>query len=277
MIGTEPIVTATSGYLALVYSIFYMTFQAYPIVYEDLYGLSAGAEGLTFLTIGAGALCAFPIFLGWDAYLRKAQREGRPWTNREEYRRLPLACLGGPSFVVSLFWLGWTARSSIPFWVPMLSGIPFGLGYMLVFMALLNYLVDAYGVYAASANAAASCARSIVATVLPFAATPMFRRLGISGACSLLGALSCIMCVVPFVFIWKGQWLRDHSEMCQDLKRAQDGLEAKMEAKKQREAERQCQLERSRSILGQETGPFGSACGTFEEERLGCYGRAGKV
>ncbi|KAF3766489.1 MFS general substrate transporter [Cryphonectria parasitica EP155] len=208
MLFTELIVSATCVYLALCYAIFYMTFQAFPIIYEDLYGLSAGVEGLCFLAIGGGALCALPVFFGWDAYLRRALAEDRPWTRREEYRRLPLACLGGPLFVVSLFWLGWTSREGVPFFVPMLSGIPFGMGFQLIFMALLNYLTDAYEIYAASANAAASCSRSLLATVLPFAATPMFNRLGIDGACSLLGGLSCLMCVIPFVFIWKGERLR---------------------------------------------------------------------
>lgn len=137
MLFFELIVSATCCYLALCYAIFYMTFQSFSIIYVDLYGLSPGVEGLTFLNIGAGALCAVPVFFGWDAYLEKAQVEGRAWTRKEEYRRLPLACLGGPLFVVSLFWLGWTSREGVPFWVPMLSGIPFGMGFQLVFMALV--------------------------------------------------------------------------------------------------------------------------------------------
>lgn len=137
MLFLEPIVSATCAYLALCYSIFYMTFQAFPIIYVDLYGLSLGVEGLCFLTIGLGALCALPLFLGWDAYLRKSVRARKAWTRKEEYRRLPLACVGGPSFVVSLFWLGWSARAGVPFYAPMFAGVPFGMGFMLIFMALV--------------------------------------------------------------------------------------------------------------------------------------------
>lgn len=137
MLFFELIVSATCVYLALCYGIFYMTFQAYPIIFQEMYGLSPGVEGLCFLPIGAGALCALPVFFSWDAYLEKAQAEGRPWTKKEEYRRVPLACIGGPLFVISLFWLGWTSREGIPFWVPMLAGIPFGCGFQLIFMALV--------------------------------------------------------------------------------------------------------------------------------------------
>lgn len=235
MLLFEPIVAAACAYLSLIYAIFYMTFQAFPIIYMDLYGLSAGVEGLLFLSIGGGALAALPLFFAWDAVLQRAQREGRAWTRREEYRRLPLACLGGPLFVVSLFWLGWTAKpGSIPYAVPALAGVPFGMGFQLIFMALLNYLVDAYEVFAASANAAASCSRSLVATVLPFASVPMFTRLGVPGACSLLGGLSCLMCAVPFVFIWQGDRLRAGSAFCTLLREEKEEAARKAEQRRLR-------------------------------------------
>ncbi|KAL5324085.1 hypothetical protein ACEPPN_008628 [Leptodophora sp. 'Broadleaf-Isolate-01'] len=58
----------------------------------------------------------------------------------------------------------------------MLAGLPFGCGFVLIFMALLNCLTDAYEIFAASAMAAASCARSLAGAVLPFAATPLYGR-----------------------------------------------------------------------------------------------------
>jgi hypothetical protein len=144
---------------------------------------------------------AVGLLLWYDAFLRKAQKQNKPWTRKEESRRLPLACLGGPLYVVALFWLGWTSRPEIPFYIPMLAGIPFGMDFLLIFMALLNYLTDAYEIFAASSMATASCCRSLAGTVLPFAATPMYIRLGVAWASSLLGFLSLGMCVIPFMFL----------------------------------------------------------------------------
>lgn len=227
MLIFEPIVTTTCAYLALCYSIFYMSFQAFPIIFQDLYGLSPGVTGLAYLPIFGGACITIPIFWYWDDILLRAVARGAAWTKREEYRRLPLACLGGPLFVISLFWLGFSARSSTPFAVPMLAGIPFGMGFMLIFMALLNYLTDAYEIFAASANAAASCCRSLFAVVLPLATTHMFRRLGIAGACSLLGGLSALMCVIPFIFIWKGPSIRARSRFCIALRERKEEMQRK--------------------------------------------------
>jgi len=222
MLCFEPIVSATCVYLSLCYGIFYMYFEAYPIIFQGTYKMSPGVAGLMFLPIFAGAAIATALFMWYDTYLRAAQLRNQAWTQREEARRLPLACFGGPFFVIALFWVGWTAREGIPFYVPMLAGVPFGVGFVLIFMALLNYLADAYEIFAASALAASSCARSIAGAVLPFAATPMYRKLGVAWASSLLAFLSMGMCIIPFIFLWKGDVLRAGSRFCTFLRESKE-------------------------------------------------------
>jgi MFS family permease len=137
MLACEPIVNTSCAYLALCYAIFYMSFEAFPVIFEGVYGFAPGPCGLTYLAVGVGCLLALPIFFAYDTILRDAQRRRAPWTRREESRRLPLACIGGPLFALSLFWLGWTARKDTHWAVPMLAGIPFGIGFMCIFQALL--------------------------------------------------------------------------------------------------------------------------------------------
>ncbi|GAM87470.1 hypothetical protein ANO11243_054950 [Dothideomycetidae sp. 11243] len=214
----EPLVLLTCAYLGFAYAIFYMFFQAYPLIYPDVYGFNFGETGLAFLPVGVGAFIACGIYLYWDYVLERAKLRDTPWSRIEEYRRLPLACIGGPAFVISLFWIGWTARAGVHWIVPILSALPFGVGFLLLFMALLNYLVDAYDVYAASATAASAFSRSLFGAVLPFGARPMYTNLGVPWACSLLGFLSLALCVIPFAFIKYGDWLRERSPFCRELK-----------------------------------------------------------
>lgn len=136
LLVTEPIVSACSMYLALCYSIFYMSFNVFPAVFQQLYGLSPGQCGLVQLTIGAGCVLSLPIYWMYEQILRWVVR-GSVGGLKEEYYRLPLACLGGPLFVISLFWLGWTSRIDVHFAVPMVAGIPFGMGFMCIFIAIL--------------------------------------------------------------------------------------------------------------------------------------------
>ncbi|KAK6086256.1 Polyamine transporter 3 [Seiridium cupressi] len=219
MVVTELIVVAVCLYLAIAYAIFYMFFQAYPIVFKGIYGMSASTSGLMFLPIGAGTFIALAMFFLYDGFLERSRNVGKAWTRREESRRLPLACVGGPLFVISLLWMGWTAREDTHWIVPCLAGVPFGVGNLLIFMALLNYLADAYGgLFAASAMAASSCTRSIFGAVLPLATTSMYDTLGVGWASTLLAFVSLAMSAIPFIFIYYGDDIRSRSAFCQMLK-----------------------------------------------------------
>lgn len=96
------------------------------------------------------------------------------------------------------------------------------MGYLLIFMAMLNYLTDAYETLSASAQSAASCTRSIFGAVLPLAAKPMFDRLGVDWACSLIAFLSLGVSIIPFAFIRYGDRIRANSKFCQELKRIKE-------------------------------------------------------
>ncbi|CAI9636417.1 unnamed protein product [Alternaria burnsii] len=240
MICFEPLVLFTCLYLSYAYAIFYIFLQSYPIIFQGIYHFNAGETGIAFLPIGVGAVISAGIYLSWDWYLARSQRLNRPWSQDEEMRRLPLACIAGPFFVISAFWLGWTSREGIHWIVPILAGILFGMGYLCLFMALLNYLVDAYEIFAASAMAAASLSRSSFGAVLPFAAKPMYGAMGVAWATSLLGFFSLALCIVPFVFIKWGGVMRDRSKFCQYLR------QKKMEEEKDKESERAKEKERAR-------------------------------
>ncbi|KAL8937009.1 MAG: hypothetical protein Q9216_004638 [Gyalolechia sp. 2 TL-2023] len=225
----EAIVLFTCLYLSIAYAIFYLFFEAYPLIFEGIYGFDTGTAGLPFLAIGIGAFLSVGVFLYWDSVLMRAKKANAPWTEVEEYRRLPLAALGGPLYVISLFWLGWTSRSDIHWIVPILSGIPFGLGFMLVFMSLLNYITDAYEIFAASAMAATSATRSTFGAVLPIAGRPMYNNLGIAWASSLLAFLSLAMSIIPFAFIKYGDRIRANSNFCRELQEKKKQYEAEQE------------------------------------------------
>lgn len=230
MLFTELIVACACAYCALVYAIFYMFFEVYPIIFQGIYGMSTGVSGLMFLPIGVGEAAGIAIFFWYDAFLAKSRARGKAWALKEDSRRLPMCLIGGPLIVVGLFWTGWTGRADVPWVVPFLSGIPFGAGFLLVFIALLNFLADSYEIFAASAMAASSCTRSIFGATLPFAAKPMYDRLGVAWGSSLLGFISLAMCAIPILFLKYGDAIREGSKFCTALKelKAKDAEKARL-------------------------------------------------
>jgi hypothetical protein len=81
--------------------------------------------------------------------------------------------------------------------VPTLAGLSFSIGFLLIFMALTNYVTDLYADRAASVMAALACTRCVFGAGLPFAAQRMYGRLGVLWVGSLLGFLALALGVVP--------------------------------------------------------------------------------
>lgn len=66
------------------------------------------------------------------------------------------------------FWFAWTGYTdSIPWIVPCLSGLFTGFGIFCVFLQCLNYIIDAYLMFAASAIAANTFMRSLFGAIFP--------------------------------------------------------------------------------------------------------------
>ena len=222
MFFTERMVLFTCLYTALIYAIFYLFFEAYPIIFQDMYKLSSGDSALAFMPIGIGSLLSFPVFVAYDAFLRRAQRLDQPWSRKHEAFRLPLSFIGGPLISAAIFWLSFTAVPSLSPFIPALAGLPYGIGFVLIFMSLLNYLSDAYEIYAASAYAAASCTRSLLGALLPLAAGRMYDALGIKGAGGLLGGLSVTCLVIPVGFWFWGESMRRQSPFASEISARRD-------------------------------------------------------
>ena len=119
--------------------------------------------------------------------------------------------LGGILFAIGLFWFGWTANPRISWLAPIFATVFIGAGFNMIFQQCINFLVDTYGLYAASAVSANTFLRSVLAAAFPLVAKPMFHNLGVGPAMSILGAVATIAIPVPFIFMKYGLTLRKKS------------------------------------------------------------------
>ncbi|GAA6002243.1 hypothetical protein JCM10207_003143 [Rhodosporidiobolus poonsookiae] len=209
MIAAEPIVTLTALFMACVYGLIYLLFEAYPIIFGEVHGLGPGYSSLPFLSTFIGAAVSVPISLLYQKqYIKTVKKAGR----HEPEMRLPPAFTGGLCCVVSFLWLGWGGyKPSVHWIVPTLSGVWQGVGGVLTFRATQTYTIDAYEKYAASAMAATVVTRSVAGGVFPIFAPALFHRLGVQWACTLLAGLMLLLVPVPLVFMRYGAWLRRNS------------------------------------------------------------------
>lgn len=95
--------------------------------------------------------------------------------------------------------------------VPALSGLFTGFGLMSIFLQSLNYLVDAYLMFAASAIAGNTFLRSLCGAGFPLFARQMFTGMGIQWASTLLGCVALVLAPIPFIFYKYGAKIRSKS------------------------------------------------------------------
>lgn len=211
MLFTETIVTLFDLYVAIDFGLLNAFFAAFPLVFREEYGFGLGQIGLTFLGQAVGSLVGFCMIVLFDRYFYQPRaREAKK--NLAPEQRLWIAMIGAPMLPISLFWFGWTAKSSIHWISPVAAEAFFSCGNLLIFTCASLYLTDSYGaVYGASAWSSNTFLRYLFATVFPLFAEQMYRNLGIGWASSLLGFLTLALMPIPFAFYVWGPGLRKNS------------------------------------------------------------------
>lgn len=206
----DPISFACAIYLSVVYCLLYMLFTIYPIVFQQKRGWNSGVGELPLIGTAIGAaIGGFTIF-GFSARDRKKAAAGYKGTPED---RLIVAMIGGVLFPITMFWFAWTGEyNSIHWIVPTIAGVFLSTSILLIFVAYLNYLTDTYLMFAASALAANTVARSAAGAAAPLFTQYMFNALGVGGGGSLIAGVACILAPIPFIFYKYGGPIRERSK-----------------------------------------------------------------
>jgi hypothetical protein len=122
--------------------------------------------------------------------------------------RLPPMMIGSVFFSCGLFIFGWTSDKDIPWIAPMIGLVCMGFGFFTIFQAALNYLIDTFQKFSASAVAANTFLRSVFAAAFPLFVNPMFHNLGIPWASSVLGFIAALLIPIPYLFYIYGPTIR---------------------------------------------------------------------
>ncbi|KAI9892278.1 MAG: hypothetical protein M1814_001737 [Vezdaea aestivalis] len=211
LLFTEPIILLISIYMSFIYGLLYLFLTAYPIAFQQIRGMGLGVGGLPFLGMVVGQLLAglFIVILQ-PSYNRKLKANNNvpvpEW-------RLPPVIVGGVAFAIGLFWFGWTGNDpNISFWAPTCSGLFTGFGLLAIFLQSLNYLVDAYLMFAASAIAGNTFLRSLAGAGFPLFAPYMFKALHLNWGGTLLGIVAILLVPIPVTFYIYGAKIRQRSK-----------------------------------------------------------------
>ena len=203
---TEPVIFVLNLYVALIYGILYLFFEAFPIVFMGNYHFNLGENGLAFLGPFIGSCIGTAVYFMWIAKVRNKKIDVNGRLSPEEH--LPPAILGGIFITGSMLWFAWVSRASIHWIVPIISVSFFAAGGCWMVNACLVYLMAGYPKYAASALASNDFMRAMVAAAFPVFGHATFTNLGIGWACTMLGLLTAVFIPAPILFYKYGSKLR---------------------------------------------------------------------
>ncbi|KAJ5781133.1 hypothetical protein N7457_006293 [Penicillium paradoxum] len=212
----EPIVLLLSIYMAIIYGTMYMEFAAFPIVFEDNLKWPQSTSGLSFLGMMIGQIigCAYSILD--DGRYKKV-------SDRTAY-----AMVGAVTLPIGLFWFAWTNFPHIHWIVCEIGTVLFGFSHVSIFLSVVNYLVDGYTLYAASALAGNAVIRALFGAAFPLFTTPMYENLGVHWASSISAFLAFACLPFPWIFYKYGPAIRQHCQYAAESARQLDAMADRM-------------------------------------------------
>ncbi|CAK7245856.1 MAG: hypothetical protein STHCBS139747_007460 [Sporothrix thermara] len=202
-------------YGAIIFSYFYVMSVSLPDILENRYGLSSAVTGSLFLVFSAGSLisvfvcnrCLDPIY----RYLTRTRghispQDGITRIGRPEFK-LPLTTACGLLVPFSVAAYGWSAELVLPLPCLLFAEGLLGLTMTLTFIPLAAYVVDAFGMYAASAMTGVIVTRCLCGTFLPLTVAPLVATFGYGWGFTALASICLVFTPVPFaVYLFGEKW-----------------------------------------------------------------------
>ena len=209
-----PICFFISVYASFIFGVFYASLAAFPVIYEQGRGWNKLVGSFPFLGLLVGIVIGSVVVALNQRYYNIHYKAGGGKVIPEA--RLISMMFGSFFFAAGLFILGWTSEKEI--WIASFTGIALiGYGFFTIFQSALNYLVDTFKIYGASAIAANTFLRSSFTAIFPLFIEPMYHRLGVGWATSIFGLFATILIPIPFVLYTFGERIRKRGRFSRDV------------------------------------------------------------
>jgi sugar phosphate permease len=221
-----------SLFASVAFSYYYVMCISLPVVLQEVYGFNPAQTGSAFMVFstltrwisGANAneqtglgsflgvvVCNFSLDRIYIKLRGSEDTKGKP-----EYR-LPLAVFSACVLPFAVTAYGWIAERRLPVSFLLLSVAIQGFTLLLTIVAVSAYVVDACGLYSASAMTGIIVTRCLMGTFLPLGTGPLVEHLGYGWGFSCLGALSLALATIPMLILMYGEKWRQQSEFTKDV------------------------------------------------------------
>ncbi|KAJ7151504.1 major facilitator superfamily domain-containing protein [Mycena filopes] len=214
IISFEPVVLFCNVYMGFVYAMFYLWFEAFPLVFSDIYHFNQGVSGLPFLGFMVTGTLTYALYCLYQIYHINPRAARAAAEGRELGAEVKLEVGLGASVLIptSVLIFGFASKANIHWIVPVFGASLYLPGIFLVFQSIANYLTTAYPDHEASVLAANALYRSAIASVFPLFGRPFFENLGLGPGSALLAGLAFLLMALYWVLLRYAPALRRRSK-----------------------------------------------------------------
>ncbi|KAH9882791.1 hypothetical protein J1614_000157 [Plenodomus biglobosus] len=204
-----------SVFASVSFSYFYVISVSLPGILVDIYGFTPTQTGSAFVSFSIGSfisvmVCNFSLDRIYIRLRHRSNAKAKP-----EYR-LPLGIVGAFLLPIAVTSYGWIAQYKLPVPLLLASVSLLGFSLLLTMVPLSAYVVDACGIYSASAMTGVIVTRCLAGTFFPLTTVPLAEHLGYGWGFTCLGALSLSLAIVPILILQFGHGWRQSSEFTKD-------------------------------------------------------------
>ncbi|GMM49458.1 hypothetical protein DASB73_004160 [Starmerella bacillaris] len=207
----EPVLLLIDLHLGLVYSLMYLYFEAFPIVYQGLYGFNLVEQGCAYLSLLIGSV------IGCITYLTYMGFAAPRMTELEKLFSLS-ATFGAFLLPVGILVFGWCAREGFNWAVSMVGNIFFAWAAFFLFQSYFGFIGNMYPPSAVgSAFASNNIVRSMMGGAFPLFGTVMYNHTAIDKypvgwGCTILGIVGMMLIPLPIYLYFRGKSLREYAQ-----------------------------------------------------------------
>ncbi|KAF7943857.1 uncharacterized protein EAE97_005927 [Botrytis byssoidea] len=213
--GGSFVLQILSFYGAIVFTFYYIMSTTLPEVLKNVYGFAPTTIGSSFIAFSVGS--TFAVFL-CNMLIDRIYVYLRTKNNNQSHPefRMPLTIISGCILPISIALFGWTAAKGWPVaFLLFLIGLQ-GFAILTGMVPLMAYVVDAFGLYSASALTAVLITRCLTSTFLPLMVGPLTDRLGYGWGFMIVSGVCLVVAPVPWLVMRYGEKWRQYSAYTRD-------------------------------------------------------------
>ncbi|KAL2155758.1 hypothetical protein VTH82DRAFT_500 [Thermothelomyces myriococcoides] len=215
VLWSSGVLMAASLFSSVVFTFFYIYSTSFADILTEIYHISPVVVGFCFPSFSIGSAISVIICNRTLDRIYVYMRSTHKGVDRPEFR-LPLAIVGGIGLPLGMAAYGWAAQLRLPLVCLLFSVCSIGITLMLGTIPVMNYVVDAFGIYSASAVTGIIVTRCLMSTFLPLTTVPLVDALGYGWGISVLAGFSLLLAPIPILLLRYGAHWRKVSSYTRD-------------------------------------------------------------